>query len=234
MIGLLRRWQENLRARERGSISFSESLALKVVSVIIALILWLTILGFKPEEVKRNWKLELLLPPGVVVTSKVPAYVQFTLSGPRVLLNNVDRKAHPIRPDLRHTRDSTVVLNINEDLIADDLPKGVKVLSYYPPTILLRLEEVVETQVRVAPTLVGAPAEGWEIAEIVTRPTKVTLAGPKSYVSQVDTVGTEPIDLTGLAGTREAVVSVDVDGAQGFQLSRDRVVKVKIVARRRP
>ena len=222
-----------LLERIRGSISFSESLALKVVSVIIALILWLTILGFKPEEVKRNWKLELLLPPGVVVTSKVPAYVQFTLSGPRVLLNNVDRKAHPIRPDLRHTRDSTVVLNVNEDLIADDLPKGVKVLSYYPPTILLRLEEVVETPVKVNPTLVGVPAEGWEISQVLAKPATVMLAGPKSYVAQVEGVGTEPIDVTGLAGTREAVVSVDVDGSQGFQLSRERVVKVKIVAKPR-
>src|SRR5580698_5558003 len=101
----------------KGAMQFSESLALKAVSLLLALILWITILGFKREELKKNVKFEPLLPPGVVLTNKIPQYIQFTLSGPRVLLKDIEKKTQPIRPDLRHTHDNTVVLSISEDLI---------------------------------------------------------------------------------------------------------------------
>ena len=52
--------------------------------------------------------LEPLLPPGVVITNKIPSYIQFTLSGPRVLLKDVEKKIHPIRPDLRRSRETTI------------------------------------------------------------------------------------------------------------------------------
>ena len=40
----------------QGSITFTESLGLKSVSLLLALILWITILGFKREELKKNVK----------------------------------------------------------------------------------------------------------------------------------------------------------------------------------
>src|SRR5215210_1900531 len=90
-----------IRINNKGSIAFSESLALKAVSLLLALILWITILGFKREEMKKNVKFEPLLPPGVVLVNKIPQFIQFTLSGPRVLLKDIEKKTQPIRPDLR-------------------------------------------------------------------------------------------------------------------------------------
>src|SRR4051812_37924478 len=128
---------------DRGNIHFSESLALKAVSLLLALILWITILGFKREEIKLNVKLEPLLPPGVMITNRIPSHIQFTLSGPRVLLKDVEKKIQPIRPDLRRTRESAIGFAVSEDLLGE-LPPGVRVTGFYPPNILIRMEEVVE------------------------------------------------------------------------------------------
>ncbi len=212
-------------------MAFTESLALKAVSLLLALILWITILGFKREEMKKNVKLEPLLPPGVVLTSKIPQFIQYTLSGPRVLLKDVERKIQPIRPDLRRTRESTLVLTISEDLIGE-LPAGVRVVGFYPPTILVRLEDVVEKYITVKPTLSGKVADGEEVDKVTANPTKVAVSGPKTLVQTLDGVGTEFIDIEGLKGSREYTVAVEVDSSQGYQLSRDKTIRVRVTTRK--
>lgn len=214
----------------RGSLSFGESMALKAVSLLLALILWVTILGFKREELKKTVKLEPLLPPGVVITNRIPP-IEFTLSGPRVLLKDVEKKVHPIRPDLRHTRESVVGFSIREDMIGD-LPRGVRVSSFYPPNVLIRLEEVVERYINVNPSLRGAPAEGYELVFARATPLRVAVSGPKSLVQALGFVGTEPIDIEGLKGTRETEVAVELDSTLGYQLSREKLVRVRIVTQK--
>ena len=57
---------------QRGSIPFWESFALKVVSFLLALILWVTFLGLKREEMHKRVKLEPLLAPGIMITNSPP------------------------------------------------------------------------------------------------------------------------------------------------------------------
>jgi len=178
-------------------------------------------------------KLEPLLPPGMMITNKIPSYIQFTLSGPSVLLKDVEKKIVPIRPDLRKTRETTIGFSISEDLIGE-LPPTVRVTSFYPPNILIRLEEIVERYVPVQPTLRGSPSAGYEISKAVANPGKVAVSGPKSLLFALDSVGTEPMDVQDLKGTKEGTVAVEVDNAQGFTLSRDKVVRVRVSTKRVP
>lgn len=227
----LPKWQDLRDAMktlgDKGSLQFSESLALKAVSLLLALILWITILGFKREEVRKNVKLEPLLPPGMVVVNKIPSHIQFTLSGPRVVLKNIEKKIQPIRPDLRRTRETTVGFSVSEDLLGE-LGNGVRVTGFYPPNILIRLEEVVERYVTVKGNLKGFPGPGYEVRSVKVSPPKVAVSGPKGLLEMVEAIGTEPMDIEGLTGTKEGLVSVEVDSSQGFQLSRDKVVKLKV------
>lgn len=215
----------------KGSMQFTESLALKAVSLLLALILWITILGFKREELKKNVKLEPLLPPGMMITNKIPPYIQFTLTGPRVWLKEAEKKIQPIRPDLRRSRDTTIGFSISEDLIGD-MPVGVRVTSFYPPQVLIHLEEVVERYVPVKPTLSGSPSPGHEVNNVKVVPNKVAVSGPKSLLQSMESVGTEPFDIQDLQGSKEGVVAAEVDSAQGLQLSRDKVIKVRVMTKK--
>lgn len=211
----------------RGALALSESLALKAVSLLLALILWITILGFKREEIKKNVKLEPLLPPGVMITNNIPSFITFTLTGPRVLLKDVEKRNVPIRPDLRQTRETSYVIAISEDLIGE-LPSQVRVTGFTPPNVLIHLEEVVERYVPVRPTYKGNPALGYEIGQVRVLPSKVAVSGPKTLIQSLEFVGTEPVDVTENQTLVEGIVGVEVDPAQGLQLSREKVVKVRI------
>lgn len=215
----------------RGAMQVSESLALKAVSLLLALILWITILGFKREELKKNVKLEPLLPPGMMITNNIPSYIQFTLSGPRVLLKDAEKRIAPIRPDLRKTRETTIGISITEDLIGE-LPSGVRVTSFSPPNVLIRLEEIIERYVTVKPTFHGALAADTEIARVSIYPSKIAVLGPRSLVDSLESVGTEPFDIEGVEGSKEGAAEVEVDTSQGLQLSREKVVRIRLQTRR--
>ncbi len=207
------------------NLRVSESLALKVVGLLLALILWVTILGFKREEMKFAVRLEPLLPPGMIITNKVPSSILFTFTGPRVLLKDLQRKIQPIRPDLRRSRDTTIGFSISEDLLGE-LPSGIRVSSYYPPNILIRLEELVEMSIRVRPTLVGSVPDGFTLSKVVVIPDSVRVLGPKSLLESQGSLGTAPIELAGLTGSLTTDVEVEIDTESGAQLTRERVVQV--------
>lgn len=209
----------------------SESFLLKAVGLLLALILWVTILGFKHEELKKQVKLEPLLPPGMVITSKVPKSILFTFSGPRVLLKDLERKLEPMRPDLRRSRDTTIVYS-SEDLLGE-LPNGIRVVGYYPPNVLIRLEEIVEKRVKVKPTLTGNPPASYQIASIAIIPAEVEVLGPRSLMDSLTDVATAPIDVTGLVSDKEADVEVSLDSDQGVQTTAT-IVHVKIRVKRIP
>jgi len=220
-----------MKLSNRGAIHFSESLALKAVSVLLALILWVTILSLKSEEKKIRVPLQPLLPAGTQIINNIPGSIEFSLSGPRVWLNELEKRLQPIQPDLRKTRDTTIGFSISEDLLGE-LPIGVKVLSFYPSQILIRLDEIGEKYIGVKPNLRGAPASGYEVSEIKTFPPKVAVSGPMTILESLEAVGTEELLIDNLKGTKEFTLKVEVDDQKGLKLSREDQVRVKIITKK--
>ena len=214
-----------------GAMNFSESLALKAVSLLLALILWITILGFKQEEVRKYVKFEPLVAPGMMITNKIPPHILFTLRGPRILLKDVEKKILPIRPDLRRNKEKIIPISISEERLGE-LPLDIKVISIQPTNILIRLEEIVERYIPVKPTLRGLPAEGYDISRVRVSPPKVAVSGPQSLLEGLEFVGTEVIDTQDLTGAKEVIVDVEVDPVQGFRLSREKIARVKVYTTR--
>ncbi len=214
-----------------GSFQWSESLALKAVSLLLSLILWVTILGYRREELKRNVRLEPQLPPGMMIVNKIPASIQFTLSGPRVMLEAANKRIQPIRLDLTHTRQATNGFSLTEDLLGE-LPSGVRVTYISPPQVLIRLEEVVERYIPVKATVSGKLASGYEVVTVKSSPSKIAVLGPKGLLDSLEFIGTEALDIEGLTATHEGLVDAEVDTSQGFQLSRDKMVKVRVIVKK--
>ena len=215
----------------KGSVQWSESLALKAVSLLLSLILWVTILGYRREEVKKMVRLEPQLPPGMMIVNKIPTAIQFTLSGPRVMLEAAQKRIQPIRLDLTHTRQATNGFSVTEDLLGE-LPPGVRVTYIYPPQVLIRLEEVVERYVPVKPTLAGKLSPGYEVVRVKAIPSKVSVSGPKALLESLEFIGTEAFNIEGQHANVEGEVDAEVDFTQGFQLSREKAVKVQVTVKK--
>lgn len=229
----MKRCQIKILQNERGVLNFGESLALKAVSLLLALILWITILGFKEEQLKKVVKFEPLVAPGMIITNKIPDTIEYTLVGPRVQLRDFANKLQPVRPDYRDRRDTIVPLKIDENILGE-LPSGVTVVSISPANLQIRLEKIIERAVLVRPSIQGEPLEGFEISSQLVAPQKVVISGPKSLVEAMEYVDTEPISVDQISDNMQGVYSIEIDESQGFRLLRDRVVRVELKVKKTP
>jgi YbbR domain-containing protein len=102
--------------------------------------------------------------------------------------------------------------------------------------ITLNFERTAQKLVPVRPRMVGRPAQGFEVAEIVSEPAEVRIAGPKSRVQEVESAFTEPVSLEGAQASVTDVVSLGIEDPMLRILDRSRVqvtAKVRAAQERR-
>ena len=75
------------------------------------------------------------------------------------------------------------------------MPTGVKLDEIQPNKIAVKLENVAERDIAVKPETEGRLADGFEIYNLAALPPKVRVRGPVSFVSALESISTEPIDL---------------------------------------
>jgi YbbR domain-containing protein len=191
----------------------------KIISVIIAIVLWIIVLGSRNVEVTKEIPVEVITPADVVAGNDIPEKIAFRLSGPKAFLRAVlDRREDPIRVNLSGAKPGLVTYRFFSDNIR--LPIGVKVMSINPSAILVKLEPLKRRDVPVRVELRGFPPDGYRIAKTEVHPKVVRIKGPESKVDSTTEILTLPIDISGArqAIEREAPLdltrtSVQLEGA---------------------
>ncbi len=168
----------------------------KLVSIGIALVLWVVVLGSRNVEVTKEIPLEIITPADVVASNEIPDHIAFRLSGPKAFLRTIlDRHEEPIRVNLAGAKPGLVTYRFFSDNIR--VPIGVKVLSINPTAILIKLEYIKRREVPVHIALEGTPPDGFRVVRTEVSPSLVKLKGAESVMSSIVDVSTMPIDITG-------------------------------------
>jgi YbbR domain-containing protein len=109
-----------------------DNFSYKVVSLLIALILWITILGRRDFSVTRNVEIELLVGSGQGVIAQSAEAVKVRATGPRTALRRfIDSgAAQVISIDLSGKPDGAYDVEIPAGKL--DVPFGVKIQSIKP------------------------------------------------------------------------------------------------------
>ena len=113
------------------------------------------------------------------------------------------------RVDLSGAAEGERIVHLSTDAIR--VPFGVQVVKINPSIVTLNLERTVHKQVPVRPRLLGRPAKGYEVFDVVSEPPEVRIAGPKSRVMEVESVFTEPISVEGAQTSVADTVSLGIE-----------------------
>jgi YbbR domain-containing protein len=93
---------------------------------------------------------------------------------------------------------------------------------------------VYSRPVVVEPVIEGVPADGYEVLSVSARPLTVVVSGDKDFISQVQTIRTESIDIDGENGEVVRSVSLDLSGLpEGTQVTGTGNVTITIGIRKR-
>jgi YbbR domain-containing protein len=176
---------------------FLEDWSLKLLSLAIAIILWLLVTGQnQPVTAHVNVQLNFIRPQSLEISNDPPRTVDVMLTGSRNKLDDLTSLDLVATVDISDQRAGERVLRL-ADKAQMPLPQGIKVDGFQPSAIPIRLEPIVERQVAIEPKLEGKLPEGFEIYAV--RPSKgsVLVRGPASRVAAIQKVMTESIWLAG-------------------------------------
>jgi len=172
---------------------FIEDWSLKLLSLAIALVLWLLVTGQnQPVTAHVNVQLNFIRPPSFEISNDPPRSVDVMLTGSRNKLDDLTTLDLVATVDISDQRAGERVLRL-ADKAQISLPQGVKVDGFQPSAIPVRLEPIIERQVPIEPKLEGQAANGYEVYGVRPNKGSVTLRGPESRVLALQKVQTETI-----------------------------------------
>ena len=190
---------------------FIEDWSLKLLSLAIALVLWLLVTGQnQPVTAHVNVQLNFIRPPALEISNDPPRTVDVMLTGSRSKLDDLTTLDLVATVDISDQRAGERVLRL-ADKAQISLPQGVKVDGFQPSAVPVRLETIVERQVPIDPKLEGKPADGYDVYSVRPSREAVMLRGPESRVAALQRVPTESIWVSGHKESFTATnVAVDV------------------------
>jgi YbbR domain-containing protein len=190
---------------------FIEDWSLKLLSLAIAIVLWLLVTGQnQPVTAHLNVQLNFIRPQSLEISNDPPRTVDVMLTGSRNKLDDLTSLDLVATVDISDQHAGERVLRL-ADRAQIALPQGIKVDGFQPSAIPIRLEAIVERQVPVEPKLEGRPADGYEVYGVYPNKGSVAVRGPDSRVSSLQKVLTESIWLPGHKDSFTAAnVSIDV------------------------
>ncbi len=185
----------------------TRNIGLKLLSLVLAAILWFIIAREETSEAVFRAPVEFVnMPSTLEIASDPPSQVEVRLRASSALMRRVNEMGITARVDLRTARPGKRAVQFAPDSF--DLPLGCQVVKINPAGFNLELEESDSKLAPVTPRVEGRPADGFEIVSITTSPDKVLIRGPRSRVKRLTGVATEVLSVSGLATSLSQSVPV--------------------------
>ncbi len=202
---------------------------LKLLSVALALMLWMVVSG--EETVERGLRVPLELqqfPIGLELHDDAPSTVDVRVRGASGSLSRVSPGDIVAVLDLRGARAGRRLFHLTPEQV--HAPFGVEVVQVTPPTVALVFEASSSRPVPVAPQVEGNPAPGFVVGKVSADPATVDMVGPESAVKRVREAITEPVSVEGARSpVRETVTVGFLDPAVRLKAPRSADVVVDVL-----
>jgi YbbR domain-containing protein len=177
---------------------FVEDWSLKLLALAITLVLWFAVTGQnQPLTIRTGVQLNLIRPSNLDISNDPPKTVEVVLTGSRPNLQSLSPLDLVATVDVSDHPAGERVIRLSLDRVTMQLPDGVKIESFHPSTIPVRLEPRLERQLLVDVKTEGKPEEGYEVYGIKPTQGTVRVRGPASRVEALQKAQTETISLSG-------------------------------------
>ncbi|HMB16245.1 MAG TPA: CdaR family protein [Pelovirga sp.] len=204
----------------------TQNWALKLLSLVFALMLWFFIMGERRLEVNYRVPLELQnLPRELMIANEIPSMVDVRISGPSTLLMKVSPNDISITVDLTGLSPGlTSFRRLDERL---NLPSGLRVTRLSPSFVDVRLERIQQKTVPINILLTGEPMTGFGVGTVRAMPDQVAIEGAESELKNVTNVTTDEVDLSGVNSSFSLIVPLQHQGSFSW-LKNERTTEIQV------
>ena len=180
-----------------------QNLDLRLVSLALAVILWLHAATEREYTVAFNCPLAVLnIPQGYVLAAlPKPVACDITATGKDLVAFKLRTPQVVVDAGNRQVRNQT--FKLTESVLQCPFGLAARQVAFAVPELVVKLDRLGSKTVLLLPDLTGQPAEGFAVSDSTGAvPDSVALQGPEKLVEQIDTLLTEPVRIDEL---RQAV-----------------------------
>jgi len=202
---------------------------LKIISLILAIILWVFVKSKSGGEVGLVVPLEFYrVPSSFIVTQVTDEAINVRVNGSFLQLERLPTREIRARIDLSRARPGANSFDILPDNF--NIPRGLEVTQISPSSVKVELDSVMEKVVHVKAAVKGRPARGYRITKVSVDPPYITLQGARSQLTGLTEVSTEVVDISGLKETVRVEAPLRI---ADLRLKKDvkRTVKVTVTVK---
>ena len=201
------------------------NLQLKVVSLTLAILLWIALNSEPRSEIGLRVPLEFRNSPKEVEVLGETNTVDVRLSASSSIVKRIDASEVTASIDLSDWAAGERTYSLNESNLS--VPFGVAVTKITPNKIRLRFEKTERKIVRIQPRILGKPAGDHIVTSIVCEPDRAELEGPASHLAPVEWISTDSLDVSGRSSTISARLHLYVEDPL-VRLTADQETRVEI------
>ncbi len=185
---------------------FLKNWGLKLFSLLLALIFWITLIPEEKISTEKTLTIQLEahnIPTDMELVKKPPDTVDVIIRAPIRYIDQITSTNVVAELNLENASLFQEDYTLNESMI--NIPAGMKatVIRITPNTVNLKLEKSIMVMLDVEAAIIGDPIEGLNIDRIEVDPAQVPIKGAESKVRADYVVRTTPIDISTLMQTTE-------------------------------
>lgn len=175
---------------------FMHNIGLKVVSLLLAVGLWLVVARDPIAEVEMHVPIEFHnLPDNLEIDSANFTEAQVRIRGPERLIHRLEPEDVRAEIDLAEVRPGEQTFDLTARHV--HVPQDLEVVQIIPGQFHLSFDNRATRMVEVRPRVTGNFASGVRVAQVVADPANVMITGPRRRVEAVDAATTDPVDVSG-------------------------------------
>ncbi|MGA2201491.1 MAG: CdaR family protein [Terriglobales bacterium] len=210
--------------------TFVHNIGLKLVSLLLAIGLWMVVARDPTAEVEMRVPLEFQnLPDNLEVDSASSAEAQIRVRGPERLIHRLQVADVRAEIDLRNVQPGERTFDLNGGQV--HVPQDLEVVQIKPGQFHLSFDNRATRVVEIRPRVTGNFASGMRVAQVIADPPNITITGPRRRVEAVEAAITDPVDVSG-AMTRASFVTQAYVPDPLIQIAHPIPIRVTVIMER--
>lgn len=211
---------------------FLENFILKLVSLLLAIGLWLAVASAPPAAIEMRVPIEFRnLPENLEIDSASFTEAQVRLRGPERVLHSIGPADVRAEVDLSSVQPGERTFDLTSRQI--HVPYDVEVEQIIPGQFHLSFDIRETRTVEVHPRVTGNFAKGLQVAQVSADPPTITVVGPRRRVDALEAATTDPVDASGTI-TRASFTTQVFVGDPLVQVVHPSPIRVTVIMGRDP
>jgi len=194
----------------------------KVGSLFLGIILWYFVQGEEIVELNRKIQINFITEPQVAIRGSKIRYVDATIKGPRVLQSYYTDQTIETNIIIPKGKIGNQEYRIDKHLFQGWNPKLDIIV--HDPVISVFVDRKESRAIPVRVVTQGLPTSGLTLEKVESKPTSVTITGPKSEIDRISELSTAPVDISGAKQSESLEAEIVFDATKGISVTPVKVL----------